>query len=118
MTSLAHRYVNLPLDKTGFLLDREHLVALQELRKNADIVITKPDKGNGVVFLDRKDYVAKMMILLDRSKFERIGDVNANDNTLLRKRALQAFLLRQQKAGHISEEEYARIDEFRMDWLP
>ena len=110
LTSLAHRYVNSPLDKTGFLLDREHLVALQELRKNADIVIPKPDKGNNVVILDRKDYVAKMMVILsDRIKFERIGDVDANDNTLLRERALQAFLLRQHKAGHISEEEYATI---------
>ena len=27
---------------------------LQNLRKNKDIVITKPDKGNGVIILDRK----------------------------------------------------------------
>ena len=29
---------------------------LQNLRKNKDIVITKPDKGNEVVILDRKPY--------------------------------------------------------------
>ena len=29
---------------------------LRNLRKNKDIVITKPDKGNGVVILDRKLY--------------------------------------------------------------
>ena len=32
---------------------RQHHV-LQNFRKNKDIVITKPDKGNGVVILDRK----------------------------------------------------------------
>ena len=34
---------------------RQHRV-LRNLRKNKDIVITKPDKGNGVVILDRKLY--------------------------------------------------------------
>ena len=34
---------------------RQHRV-LRNLRKNKDIVITKPDKGNGVVTLDRKLY--------------------------------------------------------------
>ena len=34
---------------------RQHC-ALQNPRKNKDIVITKPDKGNGVVILDRKLY--------------------------------------------------------------
>ena len=29
---------------------------LRNLRKNKDIVITKPDKGNGVVILDQKLY--------------------------------------------------------------
>ena len=33
----------------------QHCV-LRNLRKNKDIVITKPDKGNGVVILDRKLY--------------------------------------------------------------
>ena len=34
---------------------RQHRV-LRNLRKNKDIVITKPDKGNGVVTLDGKIY--------------------------------------------------------------
>ena len=32
---------------------REHRV-LRNLRQNKDIVITKPDKGNGIAILDRK----------------------------------------------------------------
>ena len=34
---------------------RQHRV-LRNLIKNKDIVITKPDKGNGVIILDRKIY--------------------------------------------------------------
>ena len=34
---------------------RQHRV-LRNLRKNKDIIITKPDKGNGIVILDRKLY--------------------------------------------------------------
>ena len=34
---------------------RPHRI-IRNLRKNKDIVVTKPDKGNGVVILDRKLY--------------------------------------------------------------
>ena len=34
---------------------RQHCI-LRNLRKNKDAVVTKPDKGNGVVILDRKLY--------------------------------------------------------------
>ena len=48
---------------------RQHRV-LRNLRKNKDIVITKPDKGNGVVILDRKLYNnAIEEIISDSSKF-------------------------------------------------
>ena len=51
---------------------RQHRV-LQNLRKNKDIVITKPDKGNGVVILDRKLYNnAIQEIISDTSKFEKL----------------------------------------------
>ena len=48
---------------------------LQSLRKNKDIIITKPDKGNGVVILDRKHYDnAVQKILSDASKFEKVNE--------------------------------------------
>ena len=50
---------------------RQHRV-LRNLRKNKDIVITKPDKGNGDVILDRKFYDSAIQeIISDTSKFER-----------------------------------------------
>ena len=50
--------------------------ALKSLR-NADIIITKPDKGNGVVLLDRSDYFSKLeMMVKDLSKFMYLGPSN------------------------------------------
>ena len=47
---------------------------LQNLRKNKNIVITKPDKGNGVAILDRNLYDnAVQKIILDSSKFEKLN---------------------------------------------
>ena len=47
----------------------------RNLRKNKEIVITKPDKGNGVVILDRKLYNnAIEKIISDTSKFEKLNE--------------------------------------------
>ena len=67
---------------------RQHRV-LRNLRKNKDNVITKPDKGNGVLILDRKLYNnAIEEILLNTSKFEKLN----KEPTLKRETSLQRFL--------------------------
>ena len=43
-----HKLINIP---------REQHLALKNLSKNKDIVITIPDKGSGVIILNRADYV-------------------------------------------------------------
>lgn len=53
LSHLAYSYVSLYLSTTA---DLKELRVLKELRKNKNIVILKPDKGNGVVVLDRTDY--------------------------------------------------------------
>ena len=66
---------------------RQHRI-LRSLRKNKYIVITKPDKGNGVVILDRKLYNnAIEEIISDTSKFEKLNE----DTTLKREASLQHF---------------------------
>ena len=56
--------------------------AIRELTTNSDLVITKPDKGAGTVLLNKSDYVAKMMdILDDRTKFECLGSCDQHDHT-------------------------------------
>ena len=46
---------------------------LRSLGSNRDIVVTRPDKGNGVVVLDRTDYVESVTgIVSDSSRFSEI----------------------------------------------
>ena len=67
---------------------RQHRV-LRNLRKNKDIVITKPDKGNGVIILDQKFYNNIIEeIISDTSKSEK----RSEDPTLKREASLQHFL--------------------------
>ena len=62
---------------------------LRSLRKNKDIVITKPYKGNVVVTLDQKFYNnAIQEIISDKSKFEKFYEYP----TLKREASLQRFL--------------------------
>ena len=62
---------------------------LRNLRKNKNIVITKPDKGIGVVILDRKLYDNGIQeIIWDSSKFEKLNE----DPTLVREASLQHLL--------------------------
>ena len=46
---------------------------LKKLRENKDIVITHPDKGNGVVIMNQKDYDKAMCDILENSsKFRKL----------------------------------------------
>lgn len=49
---------------------------LENLRKDKDIIVTKPDKGKGIVILNKSDYILKTKdILDDSSKFKKLeGD--------------------------------------------
>ena len=52
--------------------------AIKKLRKNTDIVITKSDKGSGMVILNKCHYVRKMEnIQADLTKFERVEPASA-----------------------------------------
>ena len=63
--------------------------ALRNLRNNKDIVITKPDKGNGVVIFDLKLYNNTIEeIISDTSKFGKLNE----HPTWKREASLQRFL--------------------------
>ena len=79
---------------------------LQNLRKNKDIVITKPDKGNGVVILDRKLYnMAIEEIISDSCKFQKLNE----DPTLKREASLQRFLHKLKQKNFFNEIEYDKL---------
>ena len=46
---------------------------LRQLRKNNDIVILRPDKGNSII-MDRNVYIQKIFeIMTDRTKFKELS---------------------------------------------
>jgi len=52
------------------VLTREEKETFRAPSQDTSIVICKPDRGNGVVVLDKKDYIKKMgTILKDKTKF-------------------------------------------------
>ena len=84
---------------------RQHRV-LRNLRKNKNIVITKPNKGNGVVILDRKLYnKAIEEIISDTSKVEKLNE----DPTLKREALLQRFLRKLKQKNVFNEIEYDKL---------
>ena len=57
------------------IFSQSDIKELKALGKNKDIVVTKPDKGRGVVILDRSIYLQKLNELIsDRTKFTEITD--------------------------------------------
>ena len=87
---------------------RQHCV-LPNLRKNKDIVITKPDKGNEAVILDRKLYNnAIEEIISNTCKFEKFSE----DPTLKHEASLQRFLGKLKEKNFFNKIEYDKLYPF------
>ena len=66
----------------------------------------KPDKGNGVVILDRKVYDSSIQkIIPDTSKFEMFDE----NHTLKREVSLQRFLHNLKQKSFFNENEYNKL---------
>ena len=98
------------------MMQNECYQAIKSLRRNEKILITRPDKGSGVVNLNRSDYVTKMgdcvtkmgNILNDASKFECLcpaatADRIATIETKLQNR-LRELLNSEQLPKHVYDE--------------
>ena len=74
LNEVEHSFCGSPIDTSKFSMDSSCLQAIKSLRSNKAILITKPDKGSGVVILNKSDYVNKMeCILSDISKFKLLA---------------------------------------------
>ena len=95
--------------KTNSLLYKTFLVL--ELSKNEDIIITCPDKGSGIVILNKADYIKKMEeIVADTTKFKvcKVQDLYQISRKIERKvRTTLLNLLK--KPGHLTDDEYKRL---------
>ena len=79
---------------------------LKNIRSNKDIIILRPDKGNGVVILDRKSYIESCYnIINDNSKFKSLD----HNPTLSREGKLQRLLRKLKKQGSLDDSTYRNI---------
>ena len=79
---VAHAICGTPVEAGHSRMYKECVDVYKALRKNKNILVRRPDKGSGVVLLDRTDYVSKMMTILnDTTKFKKIGPSSEFDFT-------------------------------------
>ena len=57
------------------IFSKKDLFIMKDLSKRDNLYITRPDKGNGVVLLNKRDYIDKMMTIInDTTKFSVINE--------------------------------------------
>ena len=79
---------------------------LKRLHTNKDIVITRSDKGSGIVILDKTFYGEKILRLIsDVNKFRKLN----GDPTLTREGQLQRFLRKIKDEGLFDDNTYKKI---------
>ena len=84
---------------------KKHVI-LKRLRNNQEIVMLRPDKGNGVATLNRKDYICGMNNMInERSKFKLL----IADPTSLQEGQLQRFLRKLKDEGFFNANVYKSV---------
>ena len=90
-------------------ITKEEYEALKTLSRDKSIVIMKPDKGNGVVLLNKCDYKNKVYeVLNDHTKFERIHE-DALLTVLNKEEKVNFFLRKIKSEGVIDKEVYSEL---------
>lgn len=83
----------------------EYQKVITSLRNSHDLIISRPDKGAGVIIMDRTNYVAKMSsILEDTSKFSKLGSAETCDRSTSSEVKFQKLLLKLVKTGVLPQE--------------
>lgn len=79
---LNNEYALLTAEQDFLVWQSVHFQTIKSLKSRNDVYITKPDKGSGIVILNRQDYLDKMAsILNDSSMFKIIDPASTCDNT-------------------------------------
>ncbi|CAH8544682.1 unnamed protein product [Dicrocoelium dendriticum] len=87
---------------------QEHLEALNRLVSNDEVLLTRPDKGAGIVIMNRVDYLSKMKeILADETKF--LKAIGEKDKTKQIETQLCNCLKQLRKDGYINEATYEQL---------
>ena len=85
VANLAHSYISAHHPTTQDV--RKHRI-LRNLKNNNGIIVLRPDKGNGVVIMDRNEYIDCCLTIINgREKFKCLH----KDPTQIREGKLQRF---------------------------
>ena len=72
LVNTCYQYVNYR-PETHHFLSKQHVEAVKRLRDNESVILCRPDKGTGIVLLDRTYYNQQLEdILSDTSKFRKM----------------------------------------------
>ena len=110
LKQLSHKfYYNFKPAKIFSILSKKDLGQLKDFAKNENIIITKPDKGRGVVVLNKDHYVGGMdKIITNSNKFQLITeDIKKFSRSV--ENGLNTYLLDLKKLGYLSESLYKRL---------
>ena len=104
---VSHSYCGTPVDKADFHMNKECADTARSLMNNKSIIISRPDKGGGIVIMDRSDYVHRMLtILSDDTKFIKRGASVKCDRTLVIERDIRKVLNRLEEKKIITKESH------------
>ena len=103
ISNLANTYVN-NYRPSKYAMKKHGI--LKRLCKNNNIVILRPDKGDGTVIMDRDVYIQKLFdIIKDGTKFKDLS----TDPTIIREGQLQRFLRSMKNKNIFTKETYEKI---------
>ena len=92
------------------LFNDSDLEALKKLKKDENTIICRPDKGRGVVIMDKTDYISKMNdVLDDNTTFRKTPHNNPLKHNLLLEDRLNRFLKKLLDKRYINETEYRNM---------
>ena len=95
--------------KVFSIFTKEDIMKIKQFSKNQNIVVAQPDKGKGIVLLDKPHYIAGLSkIVADQEKFELITDDICRVSWLLEDR-INSFLLKLKNLHHLSSVLYNQL---------
>ena len=106
LKNISYNYIySYDFSKQKNILSKGEWKALNDLRSDDSIIITKPDKVNGSVIVSRLDYLNKMKQLLsDNTKFKPL----TNNPTKAREDSFSSYLRKLRKDGIIDDTQARR----------
>ncbi|KAA3677925.1 uncharacterized protein DEA37_0007683 [Paragonimus westermani] len=107
LVNTSYQYLNAKPHLSS-ILTRRHFQELDDLRRNNDILLSKPDKGAGIVLMDKLTYMQKMTnILSDSSKFS--SPLNEKDKTDAIEKSISRTVRKLKQQGLIDSATFERI---------